>query len=55
MSNYTKYKKWWYEFGGGGGYDMHDPDEVSARYDAFVEHINNMTLFELMNTLEDWE
>ena len=53
MSSYARYKKWWIEH--------QAKDFIPSLYYgdtpeiAFREHIKNMSLFELMETLEDWE
>jgi hypothetical protein len=53
MSNYARYKQWWIE---------HEaPHVVPSLYYgdtpeiAFRQHIKDMSIYELMETLEDWK
>lgn len=52
MSNYARYKKWWIE--------NQAKDFIPSLYygddpeTAFRQHINDMSSYELMETLEDW-
>lgn len=52
-SKYTSYKKWWLEH--------RAPDFVPSLYygddpeTAFRQHITDMSLYEFMETLEEWE
>jgi hypothetical protein len=53
MNSYTQYKKWWIEHQA-----PHEPPPLHYRdtpETQFEEHINKMSLFELMELLEDWE
>lgn len=47
MNNYARYRNWWRET----VYDRYYHEEQFVV--AFAEHINTMTLYELMETLED--
>lgn len=53
MSNYARYKKWWIEHQAKDFipslYYGNDPET------AFRQHINDMSSYELMKTLEDWK
>lgn len=52
MKAYKDYKAWWIEF--------QAPDHIPSLYwgntpeKAFEQHIKNMNLYELMETLVDW-
>ena len=46
MNNYVRYRNWWRQHHYASFYQS-EPFEV-----AFAEHINSMTLYELMETLE---
>ena len=48
MNNYVRYRNWWRQHQYESFYQS-EPFEV-----AFAEHINSMTLYELMETLELW-
>ena len=48
MNNYVRYRNWWRET----VYDRYYHEEQFVV--AFAEHINSMTLYELMETLEGW-
>ena len=48
MNNYVRYRNWWRQHQYESFYQS-EPFEV-----AFAEHINSMTLYELMETLEGW-
>ena len=48
MNNYVRYRNWWRNNDYSKCYQP-EPFEV-----AFAEHINSMTLYELMETLEGW-
>lgn len=53
MSNYGQYKKWWMKHQA-----PNEPPPLHYRdtpETQFEEHINKMSLFELMETLENWE
>ena len=48
MNNYVRYRNWWRK----NDYSKcYQPEPFE---DAFAEHINSMTLYELMETLEGW-
>lgn len=53
MSSYSQYKKWWMKH--------QAPHEIPSLYygdtpeSAFKQHIKDMSLYELMETLEAWE
>lgn len=53
MTNYGRYKQWWMKH--------QAPYEIPSLYygdtpeTAFREHIKGMSLYQLMETLEDWE
>lgn len=53
MSSYARYKKWWIEH--------QAPHEIPSLYYgdtpeiAFRQHIKDMSLYQLMETLEEWE
>jgi hypothetical protein len=52
MSNYTRYKEWWIEHQAPHeAPPLHYKDTPEIQ---FEEHINKMSLFELMETLENW-
>jgi hypothetical protein len=53
MTNYVRYKQWWIK---------HEAQHnIPSLYygdtpeTAFRQHINGMSLYQLMETLEDWE
>jgi len=48
INNYVRYRNWWRQHQYESFYQS-EPFEV-----AFAEHINSMTLYELMETLEGW-
>jgi hypothetical protein len=53
MSSYTRYKEWWIEHQAPHeAPPLHYKDTSETQ---FEEHINKMSLFELMETLEAWE
>jgi hypothetical protein len=53
MNSYTQYKKWWMKH--------QAPHEIPSLYygdtpeSAFKQHIKDMSLYKLMETLEAWE
>lgn len=53
MSNYARYKKWWMKH--------QAPHEIPSLYygdtpeSAFKQHIKDMSVYKLMETLEAWE
>ena len=53
MSNYARYKKWWIEY--------QAKDFIPSLYygddpeTAFRQHVDGMSIYELMETLEDWD
>jgi hypothetical protein len=53
MSNYARYKEWWIR--------TQSQDYSSSLYtsnivgNGFVHHINSMTLYEILEMLEDWK
>ncbi len=53
MSSYSQYKKWWMKH--------QAPHEIPSLYYgdtpeiAFRQHIKDMSLYQLMETLEEWE
>jgi len=53
MSSYSQYKKWWMKH--------QAPHEIPSLYygdtpeSAFKQHIKDMSLYQLMETLEAWE
>jgi len=49
MNNYVRYRRWWMA-------TVYMPYLQTETFDnAFGQHINSMTLYELMETLEAWE
>ncbi len=53
MNSYTRYKEWWIEHQA-----PHEPPPLHYKdtpETQFEEHINKMSSFELMETLEAWE
>jgi hypothetical protein len=46
MEKYLEYKQWWLQYGFSWGDGYNRPPE-----DQFEEHINEMTTYELMETL----
>jgi hypothetical protein len=52
MNNYVRYRNWWIKHQA-----PHEPRPLHYRdtpETQFAEHINSMTLYELMETLEGW-
>lgn len=45
LNNYVRYRNWWYEW----------QAPVDLHHEAFKEHINSMSLYELMETLEKFD
>lgn len=50
---YVEYKKWWIDWQ--SERTTIEEDFHVTREQAFEEHINNKTLYELMENLCDWE
>lgn len=48
INNYVRYRNWWRN---NDYYKSYHPEPFDV---AFAEHINSMTLYELMETLEGW-
>jgi hypothetical protein len=49
MNGYFKYKNWWFEWA------YHEVDTGRSLEEQFEDHINSIPLYELMETLCDFE
>lgn len=48
MDKYKEYKAWWIKHG-----SLQNTDGV--REEMFEQHVNDMSLYELMETLSNWD
>jgi len=51
--NYNEYKAWWIEYSAKYAGNLH-PWAVSMNESDFEKHLNEMTHYELMETLSSW-